>query len=452
MDTSSSHIDFVIPAHNAQGTIERTLISLRNQSNPEWTAIVVDDGSSDQTGTIATQINDHRIRIMRQTNQGPSKARNHGFGIGRSKLVCFLDADDTIYPDFVEQIISIASMHRIGASCGYDYRDIHGRVIHRVGTLDHCRLSPDGMRQLDPPAIMSMVYQRSALESLTNSGELLFNESMNAFEDWDMLNRLLNFFECDSRLIGRCDQTLASYWCTPGSLSSSLEAVWNQGHQLITSGNRNQLADDQVVRSWSLGMLGSCIITNDDTTTNLIRKSIGSLYPNDATTIANAMRWQIMRQHGIPIHDQGELDTQIIERCKITLQNEQLIHTITDFFACMKTGRIDELLLNASKLLANKGRLVIFGLGRNGIEFVSHAKLLGLDVVLTDDQPDQMRADPRRISPCSIRPDDVVIVTPDHSSAIVHSLSNIDPKRVFIYQHVDTSSVSSARSSTGYSR
>src|SRR6476661_4282570 len=99
-------ISVIIPAYNAARTLAETLESLLVQTFPNWEAIVVDDGSSDETAAIASQFTqkDSRIRVVSQTNQGVCAARNTGIRLAQFDWLLFLDADDWILPQHLEKM------------------------------------------------------------------------------------------------------------------------------------------------------------------------------------------------------------------------------------------------------------------------------------------------------------------------------------------------------------
>ena len=96
-----ANVSVVIPAHNAEETIAKTLQSLLAQTLLNWEAIVVDDGSVDRTVEVikAVASQDSRIRVVSQSNMGVSAARNTGIHLAQSDWLLFLDADDWIAPD-----------------------------------------------------------------------------------------------------------------------------------------------------------------------------------------------------------------------------------------------------------------------------------------------------------------------------------------------------------------
>lgn len=95
-------ISVVIPAFNAEATLERALQSVMSQSYPVAEIIVVDDGSVDATREVAERYRGN-IRYVRQENAGVSAARNRGIEEASEEWIAFLDADDEWLPGKVEE-------------------------------------------------------------------------------------------------------------------------------------------------------------------------------------------------------------------------------------------------------------------------------------------------------------------------------------------------------------
>jgi glycosyltransferase involved in cell wall biosynthesis len=93
-------VSVVIPAFNAADTLEQTLHSVAAQTYRNLEIIVVDDGSADHTGVIATAYaeTDPRVRLLRQSNGGVASARNAGIQASTAEFVAFIDADDLWHP------------------------------------------------------------------------------------------------------------------------------------------------------------------------------------------------------------------------------------------------------------------------------------------------------------------------------------------------------------------
>ncbi|WP_026190571.1 glycosyltransferase family 2 protein [Methylobacterium sp. WSM2598] len=103
-------VTVVIPAYNAEKTIEATLVSVRSQSHRDLEILVVDDGSTDRTTAIVARhaALDARIRLIRQANGGVARARNEGIAQARGAFVAPVDADDLCSPDRIaKQLVAI---------------------------------------------------------------------------------------------------------------------------------------------------------------------------------------------------------------------------------------------------------------------------------------------------------------------------------------------------------
>jgi glycosyltransferase involved in cell wall biosynthesis len=87
-------VSALVAAYNAEPFIEQALRSALDQDWPQLEVIVVDDGSTDGTAAVVERLNDPRIRLIRQENQGACGAVNTAFHAARGELLALLDADD----------------------------------------------------------------------------------------------------------------------------------------------------------------------------------------------------------------------------------------------------------------------------------------------------------------------------------------------------------------------
>lgn len=89
-------ISIVIPVYNTSRFLEECIRSVLHQDFTDWEVLLIDDGSTDDSGTICDQFaaNDPRIEVLHQPNQGLSVARNNGLTRAQGEFVLFLDSDD----------------------------------------------------------------------------------------------------------------------------------------------------------------------------------------------------------------------------------------------------------------------------------------------------------------------------------------------------------------------
>ncbi len=124
------NISVVVPLFNKRSCIRRALESALGQTVPCREIVVVDDGSTDGGHMVVEQVDDPRIRLIRQENQGPSAARNRAIEEVHGELVAFLDADDEWKPWFLETISGLRTKHsEAGAyATAYEIRESWGHV------------------------------------------------------------------------------------------------------------------------------------------------------------------------------------------------------------------------------------------------------------------------------------------------------------------------------------
>lgn len=91
-------VSVVLPAFNAAPFLRQTIGSIATQSFTDFEIVVVDDGSTDATASIARAV-DPRVRVIQQSNQGIAVARNVGLSESNGKWIAFMDHDDLWHPD-----------------------------------------------------------------------------------------------------------------------------------------------------------------------------------------------------------------------------------------------------------------------------------------------------------------------------------------------------------------
>ncbi|ENV86247.1 MULTISPECIES: glycosyltransferase family 2 protein [Acinetobacter] len=112
-----TYFSIVIPLFNKENLVFRAINSIVNQVYKNWELIIVDDGSTDSSFEIVQDFlfkidnSNFDIKLIHQKNQGVSVARNHGVEKAKYEYICFLDADDEWYPDFLYNISSLINLY-----------------------------------------------------------------------------------------------------------------------------------------------------------------------------------------------------------------------------------------------------------------------------------------------------------------------------------------------------
>ena len=183
------HVSIVIPARNAAETIAETLESVRSQSSQDWEAIVVDDGSSDATASVAASLatRDSRIRVVSRPHRGVSAARNTGIEHARFDRLVFLDADDWLSPSFLERMT-----RELAQNPGLDAVHCRWSRVAPDGTLCGGDQFSDAAGDLFDLfactcvfAVHACIIRKSLVEAVGG-----FDTSLRICEDWDLWQRI----------------------------------------------------------------------------------------------------------------------------------------------------------------------------------------------------------------------------------------------------------------------
>ncbi|RON52431.1 glycosyl transferase [Pseudomonas frederiksbergensis] len=171
-----SSVCVIIPMYNSAGSIRQTLDSLNDQTRRPDHVIVIDDGSSDD----GAQIVEHYaasfpLTLLRQANEGPASARNHGVFKAEETFIAFLDADDQWHPQKLEKQLQL-----------YDELTRKG---HKVGLIDCYQMSEfsDGRRELEDRLKTGNHFEDFIHENVINgtSGVVVLREVITALGGFD---------------------------------------------------------------------------------------------------------------------------------------------------------------------------------------------------------------------------------------------------------------------------
>lgn len=104
--SETKQITVVIPVYNVESYLRRCIDSIVCQTIKNIDIILVDDGSTDNSGKICDEYReiDNRIKVVHQKNQGLSAARNVGIKMAKTKYICFIDSDDYVEKDMLEYL------------------------------------------------------------------------------------------------------------------------------------------------------------------------------------------------------------------------------------------------------------------------------------------------------------------------------------------------------------
>ena len=232
------YVSAIIAARNAEDTLSEALVSLRDQTHPEWEAIIVDDGSTDGTAAVAEGFvrDDPRFRLVRlEANVGVSQARNIGIRHARHDWLLFLDADDWILPQHLERMTrALTKDPDLDAIyCGWAFLTPDGYYVFKDlggpwGDLFALHA------QECPYAIHAYVVRKALVEACG-----LFDPGLRVCEDWDLWQR---FARAGARF-GHVRAMLAPYRMRAASASMDGHRILSDGLRVLHQGHA---PDDRV--------------------------------------------------------------------------------------------------------------------------------------------------------------------------------------------------------------
>ena len=243
-------VSVIIPCYQQAHFLEECIASLGRQTHGMWEALIVDDGSPDNTRDVAQRLAsvDSRVRLISKENGGLSSARNAGLRESRGQWIQFLDADDTIAPTKFQRQIATLNQNQ-GLTLSYsDYffcpHEDSSVRLNRNKSAVQFRFARHVLDialrwefDLSIP-IHCALFPRTLFSELG----VVFDETLPNHEDWDMWIQVMSH---EPKAIFE-PLELAAYRFSPQSMSRVRSAMWRGFHQAIVK-QRSVFAGDNDV-------------------------------------------------------------------------------------------------------------------------------------------------------------------------------------------------------------
>ena len=191
MDESKAKpiVSVIVPVYKVEKYVARCIDSILNQTYPNWELILVDDGSPDDSGSICDEYaaKDNRIRVFHKENGGVSSARNLGIEKSTGNLLMFVDSDDWINTQCIEQCLNKAAdsdLIRFGLQYIFKGKDIPDYILRINESLSLNEYRKLLVSRKTALGVCGGMYRRS----IFFQHRIRFNESIIMGEDW-----LVNF-------------------------------------------------------------------------------------------------------------------------------------------------------------------------------------------------------------------------------------------------------------------
>ncbi|HZA72671.1 MAG TPA: glycosyltransferase [Propionibacteriaceae bacterium] len=180
--TPETLVSVVIPTWNRSAKLQRALSSLRAQRWQHWEALVVDDGSEDDTREVVTELarKDPRIRLIVREHEGVCAARNAGIAAARGGFLAFLDSDNEWTPAYLETMVSAMTTRRLDAA--------YATLMVRTKSGPRYRASqvtPAALRVANHVDMNVLVVRSTVLEEVGG-----FDVTLRRMVDYDLVLRI----------------------------------------------------------------------------------------------------------------------------------------------------------------------------------------------------------------------------------------------------------------------
>ncbi|MGG6293246.1 glycosyltransferase [Leptolyngbya sp. AN02str] len=238
-------VSVIIPAYNSMKYLPETVASVQAQTFRDYEVLIVDDGSSDSIYQWYGTLNDPRIQLIKQMNQGASTARNTGIAKSTGEYLAFLDADDLWLPTKLENQVHLFER---SPECGLVHTwlsliDANGR---RTGRTFQPTTEGHAWAQLverNTIGCCSVMVRRECFDAAG-----VFDTSLRSAEDWDMWLRIAAQYP-----IGLVPKPLALYRLLPSSKSKNCQLVEASLTQIIEKTFRAVTPDYAHLKNHSYG-------------------------------------------------------------------------------------------------------------------------------------------------------------------------------------------------------
>lgn len=181
-------VSVIVPFFNLARTFPQTLASLDAQTFRDYEVVVCDDGSTEDASRVLLDrlAREERIRLVRKPNAGVSSARNAALRVARGAYVLPLDPDDEVAPSFLERTLATLESDPSLGWCTSLVEFFSDRTGEEIGGWTPLGHAPELMAVENVAASCTALFRRALIEEIGG-----YDESLPAFEDWDLYCSLL---------------------------------------------------------------------------------------------------------------------------------------------------------------------------------------------------------------------------------------------------------------------
>lgn len=195
-------VSVIVPAYNTEKYIEKCLYALKTQSYKEIEVIMIDDGSTDQTGKIceAYSRSDIRFKYIKKSNTGVSDTRNLGVQKADGEYIVFVDSDDYVQSDYIELLVNGLENYNVQMAC-VEYKIVceNEEIVHCKKYRDILMKSGEAIDCLcDSNSFQGYLWNKIFIKDIIYKNNISFNKDVAIWED---MLFCLQYLTCISEVI-----------------------------------------------------------------------------------------------------------------------------------------------------------------------------------------------------------------------------------------------------------
>lgn len=182
-------VTIILPVYNGEKYIKKCIDSVLKQTYSNFLLIVVDDGSKDKTREIVKEYEDNRIKFIHTKHFGVSNARNVGLDETKGKYITFIDCDDEIAEDFIENLIDNFGKSVDLAMCSYT--KIKNCYTNGKNTIFVNQ--KEAYKYVLDKRINGYVWNKLFLKDIITKNKIYFSTKLNMGEDTLFVSEYLKY-------------------------------------------------------------------------------------------------------------------------------------------------------------------------------------------------------------------------------------------------------------------
>lgn len=196
----------IVPVYNVEKYLKKAIDSLLNQSADNYEIILVDDGSTDNSGKICDSYSSDKIKVIHQKNAGVSAARNAALKISKGRYILFCDSDDYVDEKFVELLTTPLMLGQTELTVsGYCTFNEYDSTDYSYVSFDSEKLMKCGdFYSLKENRTLHFLWNKGFCADIIKNNSIMFDESLDNCEDLCFILEYLRCIKGDILLLDKC--------------------------------------------------------------------------------------------------------------------------------------------------------------------------------------------------------------------------------------------------------